>query len=135
MRDFTSPWSVAAKRAKAASILAWDEAIRDASDHARRKGGKPHGGSQPEPAPDFFQGDVVARFRKGQIQLGRSLGIDNFQLTQFGKERNGLILNIRVGRANDPRTSTESAEKPTWPAICVTACLNCGQAARSFRRQ
>jgi hypothetical protein len=41
------------------------------------------GGSQPEPASDFVQGDVVARFHAGQIQLSRSLGIEDFLLTQF----------------------------------------------------
>jgi hypothetical protein len=70
----------------------------DAPDRAPRLGGKRRAGSQPEPAPDFFQGDIVARFRTGQIQLGRGLGIDDFLLTQFRKKRNGhLHLSVRKG--------------------------------------
>jgi len=62
------------------------------------RGEKLRGGSQAEPASDFVQGDVVARFRAGQIQLGRSLGIDDFLLTQFRKKRNGhLHLTVRKG--------------------------------------
>ena len=56
---------------------------------ALRLGGKPHGGSQPELAPNFFQGNIVARFRAGQIQLGRSFTIDDFPITQFLKRRDG----------------------------------------------
>ena len=44
---------------------------------------KRRAGSQPEPASDLVQGDIVAGFRTGQIQLGRSLGVEDFLLTQF----------------------------------------------------
>ena len=71
---------------------------QDAQDRAPRKAGKLPDGSQPEPPPDFLQGDIVARFRPGQIQLGRGLGIDDFLLTQFRKKRNGhLHLSVRKG--------------------------------------
>jgi hypothetical protein len=54
--------------------------------------------AQPEPAPDFVQGDIVSRFRTGQIQLGRSLGIDDFLLTQLRKKRNGYLhIAVRKG--------------------------------------
>jgi predicted nuclease of predicted toxin-antitoxin system len=57
---------------------------------------KLRGGSQPEPASHFVQGDIVARFRTGQIQLGRSLGVDDLLLTQFREKRNGhLHLTVR----------------------------------------
>jgi len=40
----------------------------------------------------------VARFRAGKIQLGRSLGIEDFPLTQFRQKRNGhLHLAVRKG--------------------------------------
>src|ERR1035437_2155877 len=94
LRDFTSPWPVAAKRTSAASIRAWTTRSR----RARSRTGKLPGGSQPEPASDFLQGDIVARFRTGQIQLGRALGIDDFLLTQFRKKRNGrLHLSVPKG--------------------------------------
>ena len=71
---------------------------QDATDRAPRQGGKLLGGSQAEPAPDFLQGDIVAWFGTGLIQLGRGLGIDDFLLTQFRKERNGdLHLSVRKG--------------------------------------
>ena len=70
------PRPVAARRARAASIRAWT---------TRRAG------SQPAPAPEFFQGDIVARFRTGQIQLGRGLGIYDLLLTQFRMKRNGHL--------------------------------------------
>ena len=54
--------------------------------------------SQPELASDFLQGDIVARFRTGQVQLGRDLGIDDFLLTQFRKKRNGH-LHLSVGKS------------------------------------
>jgi hypothetical protein len=58
--------------------------------------GSLRGVSQPEPASDFFQRDVVAWFRTGQIQLGRGFGIDDFLLTQFRKKRNRhLYLTVR----------------------------------------
>ena len=48
--------------------------------------------------PASLQGDIVAGFRTGQIQLGRSLGIDDLLLTQFRKKRNGhLHLSARKG--------------------------------------
>jgi hypothetical protein len=53
----------------------------------RARGGKLRGGSQPKPAPDFLQRDIVARLRTGQIQLGRGLGIDDFPLTEFREKR------------------------------------------------
>jgi hypothetical protein len=68
---------------------------QDAPDHAPQRGGKQRGGSQAELAPDFFHGDIVARFRTGQIQLSRGLGINDFLLTQFCEKRNGH-LNLRV---------------------------------------
>ena len=40
-------------------------------------------GSQPEPAPDFVEGNIVARLRTSQIQLGRGFEIEDFLLTQF----------------------------------------------------
>jgi hypothetical protein len=45
---------------------------------------KRRGESQPEPTSNFFQGDIVARFRTGLIQLVRRLGINDFLRTQFG---------------------------------------------------
>src|ERR1017187_9349423 len=72
LRDFTSPWPVARRKLP--------------------------GGAQAEPAADFLQGDIVARFRAGQIQLGRGLGINDFLLTQCRQERNGdLHLSVRKG--------------------------------------
>jgi hypothetical protein len=41
--------------------------------------------------PDFLQGDIVARFHSGQIQLGRGSGIDDLLFTQFRKKRNGHL--------------------------------------------
>jgi hypothetical protein len=71
---------------------------QDVPDRARRQGGKLRGVSQPEAASDFFQRDVVAWFRTGQIQLGRGFGIDDFLLTQFRKKRNcHLYLTVRKG--------------------------------------
>src|ERR1022692_2049750 len=94
LRDFTSPWPVAAKRTRAASIRAWTTRSRRAPLQVEKR----RGGSQPEPASDFVQGDIVARFRTGQIQLGRSLGIEDFLLTQFRQKRNGhLHLTVRKG--------------------------------------
>jgi len=60
-----------------------DDAIETRQIAYRLQVEKRRGGSQPEPASDFVQGDIVARFRTGQIQLGRSLGIEDFLLTQF----------------------------------------------------
>ncbi len=60
-----------------------DDAIETRQVAHRGRQEKLRGGSQPEPASDFVQGDVVARFRAGQIQLGRSLGIEDFLLAQF----------------------------------------------------
>jgi hypothetical protein len=63
--------------------------------------------AQLKPAPDFAQGDVVARFRTGQIQLGRSLGIDDFLLTQFRKKRNShLHFSVRKGIHERVKTVT-----------------------------
>ncbi|MCW5978893.1 MAG: hypothetical protein KIT09_12485 [Bryobacteraceae bacterium] len=62
---------------------------------APRQGEKLRGVSQAESASYFFQGDIVARFRAGLIQLGRGLGIDDFLLTEFGKEGNSH-LNVAV---------------------------------------
>jgi len=71
---------------------------QDAPSRAPRQGVKLRGGSRPEPAPDFLQRNIVARFRTGQIQLGRGLGIDDFLLTQFRKKRNShLHLCVRKG--------------------------------------
>jgi hypothetical protein len=73
-------------------------ADQDVPDRALRQGGKLRGVSQPEPASDFFQRDVVARFRTGQIQLGRGFGIDDFLLAQFRKKRNcRLYFTVRKG--------------------------------------
>jgi hypothetical protein len=56
------------------------------------------GGGKAEPASDFLQGDIVARFRTRQIQLAGGPGIDDFLLTQFRKKRNGhLRLSVRKG--------------------------------------
>jgi hypothetical protein len=97
LRDFTSPWPVAAKRTRAASIRAWTTRSRRAKSRTAA-GRKLRGGSQPEPASDFVQRNVVARFRAGQIQLGHSLGIEDFLLTQFRQKRDGHPhLTVRKG--------------------------------------
>ena len=71
---------------------------QDAPDRAPRRDGGLRGGSQPKPPPDFLQGDIVARFRTGQIQLGRGLGIDDLLLTQFRQKGNGYLhLTVRKG--------------------------------------
>jgi hypothetical protein len=62
-----------------------------APSRAPRQGEKLRGVSQAEPASHFSQGDIVARFRTGLIQLGCGLGIDDFLLTEFGKKRNGHL--------------------------------------------
>ena len=65
---------------------------------APRQGGTLPGESPPEPAADFLQGDIAARFRAGQIQLGRGLGADGRLLAQFRTKRNGdLHLSVRKG--------------------------------------
>lgn len=43
--------------------------------------------SQPEPAADALDRDVLARLRKGLLQLGHGFGIDDFPLTQSRKKR------------------------------------------------
>ena len=74
-----------------------DDAVK-ACDRAPRQDGTPRGGSQPEPAPNFLQGNIVARFREGQIQLGRSFGVDDFLRTWFRKKGNGrLYVSVRKG--------------------------------------
>lgn len=60
-----------------------DDAIKVRQIAHRLQVEKLRGGSQPELASDFVQGDIVARFRAGQIQLGGSLGIEDFLFTQF----------------------------------------------------
>lgn len=65
---------------------------------APRQAEKLRDGSRPEPASDFVQGDVVARFRAGHVQLGRSLGIKDILLAQFRQKRDGhLHLTVRKG--------------------------------------
>ncbi len=56
------------------------------------------GGSKPQTTPEFSQGDVVTRFRAGQIQFVRRLGVNDFLLTKLGEESNGhLHVTVREG--------------------------------------
>jgi hypothetical protein len=83
LKDFTSPWPVAAKRTRAASIRAWTTRSRRAK--SRTAAGEKNDAADHSPSRrrTSSKGDIVARFRAGKIQLGRSLGIEDFLLTQF----------------------------------------------------
>ena len=75
-----------------------DDAIKTRQIAPRWQGGKPRGVSQPEPAPDFLQGDIVARLRTGQIQPGRGIGIDGILFAQFRRKGySHLHLSVRKG--------------------------------------
>lgn len=50
--------------------------------------GRRRGGSQPEPAADFFQWDIATLFYVRPIQFGCGLGVDDLLLTKLGKKRN-----------------------------------------------
>jgi hypothetical protein len=49
------------------------------------------GGSKPTLAADFIDRDIVTGFSASQIQLGRSLCVDDFLFTQFREERNRTL--------------------------------------------
>jgi hypothetical protein len=89
---------VAAKRTNAASIRA-ERHDQDAPSHAPRQGEKLRGGSQAEPTSHFFQGDIVAGFRPGLIQLGRCFGIDDLLLTEFARKEMATCTSLS-GRAS-----------------------------------
>ena len=75
-----------------------DDAIKTRQIAHRGRAENYSGGSPAEPAADFLQGCIVAWFHPGQIQLGRSLDINDFLLAQLRKKGNGhLHFSVRKG--------------------------------------
>jgi hypothetical protein len=61
-------------------------------------GGTPRGGSQPQPAADLLQWDVIAWLGAGQVELGCRFRVNDFLLSELGKKQNRrLHLIIRKG--------------------------------------
>lgn len=74
------------------------------------------GGSQTHPAPDFFQGHVVARLGTCHVQLGCDFGVHDLLFTQFRKKRkwpSALPCPESLSTSGRPTTSRVSAMRPS----------------------
>ena len=73
-----------------------DDAIKSRG-RAPRQAGRLRGGSQAEMPSDFFQGDIVARLRTGQTQLGRVSG--RASTSDWGRLRSEDMLQLPAADA------------------------------------